>query len=119
MWTKDELLKATARMYRIIINFLGYYEYTYNVFGKRTFIRNYFNFNVYSELTVERAQQFIPQFLSKVHMECLIHGNITKSEAIETAKLVESKLTSAIPQIVPLLPGQMILHREVKLEDGK
>nr|XP_031836448.1 insulin-degrading enzyme isoform X1 [Nomia melanderi] len=71
-----------------------------------------------SQLTVERAQQFIPQFLSKVHMECLIHGNITKSEAIETAKLVESKLTSAIPQIVPLLPGQMILHREVKLEDG-
>ncbi|XP_076655297.1 insulin degrading metalloproteinase isoform X2 [Halictus rubicundus] len=71
-----------------------------------------------SQLTVERLQQFIPQFLSKVHIECLIHGNVTKSEAIETAKLIESKLTSAVPHVIPLLPRHMISYREIRLEDG-
>lgn len=52
-------------------------------------------------------------------MECLIHGNMTISEAIETARLIESKLSNAIPHIIPLLSRQLILHREIKLEDGK
>lgn len=52
-------------------------------------------------------------------MECLIHGNMTMSEAIETARLIESKLSNAIPHIIPLLSRQLILHREIKLEDGK
>ncbi|XP_076297777.1 insulin degrading metalloproteinase isoform X2 [Lasioglossum baleicum] len=69
-------------------------------------------------LTAERLQEFIPQFLSKVHIECLIHGNVTKSEALETAKLIESELTSAIPQVIPLLPRHMISYREIRLEDG-
>ncbi|CAL7937409.1 unnamed protein product [Xylocopa violacea] len=71
-----------------------------------------------SQLTAERVQQFIPQFLSKIHMECLVHGNMTMSEAIETAKLIESKLSSSIHHIVPLLPRQLVLQREIKLEDG-
>ncbi|KOX69206.1 Insulin-degrading enzyme [Melipona quadrifasciata] len=69
-------------------------------------------------LTVEKVQNFIPQFLSKIHMECLIHGNITMSEAIETAKSIESKLSNALPHMVPLPSRQLILHREIKLEDG-
>ena len=51
-------------------------------------------------------------------MECLMHGNITMSEAIETAKSIESKLSNAVPHMVPLLSRQLILHREIKLEDG-
>ncbi|CAK9808752.1 Insulin-degrading enzyme [Anthophora quadrimaculata] len=70
------------------------------------------------QLTVEKLQQFIPQFLSKIHMECLIHGNITLSEAIETGRLIESKLVSTLPQMIPLLPRQLISHREIKLENG-
>lgn len=71
-----------------------------------------------SQLTAERVQQFIPQFLSKVHVECLLHGNVTMLEAMETAKLIESKLTSTLPYMVPLLPRQLILYREIKLENG-
>ncbi|XP_076374865.1 insulin degrading metalloproteinase isoform X2 [Megalopta genalis] len=71
-----------------------------------------------SYLTVERMQEFIPQFLSKVHVECLIHGNVTKSEALETAKLIESKLANSVPQRIPLLSRHMILNREIRLEDG-
>ncbi|OAD60877.1 Insulin-degrading enzyme [Eufriesea mexicana] len=74
--------------------------------------------NATSYLTVERVQNFIPQFLSKLHMECLIHGNVTMSEAIETAKLIESKLSNTNPHIVPLLSKQLVLHREIKLDDG-
>ncbi|XP_076245093.1 insulin degrading metalloproteinase isoform X2 [Calliopsis andreniformis] len=71
-----------------------------------------------SYVTVERLEQYISQFLSKIHMECLIHGNMTMTEAIEVAKLIESKLTSANPHIIPLLPSQLILYREIRLEDG-
>ncbi|XP_076624911.1 insulin degrading metalloproteinase isoform X1 [Colletes latitarsis] len=71
-----------------------------------------------SQLTIEGLRQFIPQFLSKVHIECLIHGNVTMSEALEAAKLIESKLTSTVPQMIPLLSRQLILNREIRLEDG-
>ena len=31
-----------------------------------------------SELTVERVQAFIPQLLSRLYMEMLVYGNVTK-----------------------------------------
>ncbi|XP_003701355.1 insulin degrading metalloproteinase isoform X2 [Megachile rotundata] len=71
-----------------------------------------------SQLTAERLQQFIPQFLSQIHIECLIHGNMTMSEAIDTVRKIESKLTTTFPHVTPLLPRQLILYREIKLEDG-
>ncbi|XP_043685976.1 insulin-degrading enzyme isoform X1 [Vespula pensylvanica] len=71
-----------------------------------------------SYLTAERVLEFIPQFLSKIHIESLVHGNMTMSEAIDMVHIVESQLTKSIPHIVPLLPKQMILKREIKLEDG-
>lgn len=52
-------------------------------------------------------------------MECLIHGNVTMSEALQTVKSIESKLTSKIPQIIPLLSEHLLLEREIRLEDGK
>ncbi|XP_012215276.2 insulin-degrading enzyme isoform X1 [Linepithema humile] len=69
-------------------------------------------------LTIERVEQFVLQLLSKVHVECLIHGNITMAEATDVVRLIESKLTSSLPNIMPLLQRQLILFREIKLEDG-
>ncbi|XP_071641491.1 insulin-degrading enzyme-like isoform X2 [Temnothorax longispinosus] len=69
-------------------------------------------------LNVDRLQQFIPQLLSKVHVECLIHGNVTITEATDVLKLIESKLTTAVPNIVPLLQRHLLLYREIKLDDG-
>ncbi|XP_012261292.2 insulin-degrading enzyme isoform X2 [Athalia rosae] len=71
-----------------------------------------------SQLTVDRVQQFIPQILGKMHVECLVHGNVTKSEALDIVKLVESKLIQTLPHVTPLLPRQLVLNREVRLEDG-
>lgn len=68
---------------------------------------------------MDRLQQFIPQLLSKVHVECLIHGNVTVTEATDIVRLIESKLINSVPQITPLLHKQLILHREIRLEDGK
>lgn len=52
-------------------------------------------------------------------MECLIHGNITMAEATDVVRLIESKLISSLPNIMPLLQRQLILCREIKLEDGE
>lgn len=52
-------------------------------------------------------------------MECLIHGNVTIMEATDILKLIESKLTTGVPHIIPLLQRQLVLYREIKLEDGK
>jgi len=54
-----------------------------------------------------------------VHVECLIYGNVTIMEATNIVKLIESKLTTGVPHIVPLLQRQLVLYREIKLEDGK
>lgn len=83
------------------------------------FIKNIIKILCYIDLSVERLQVFIPQLLSKVHVECLIHGNVTEKEATDTLKLIESKLTSGVPDILPLLQTQLVLYREIKLEDGK
>ncbi|KYN00390.1 PREDICTED: insulin-degrading enzyme-like [Cyphomyrmex costatus] len=69
-------------------------------------------------LSVEGLQKFIPQLFSKVHVECLIYGNVTKTEATYIRKLIESKLTTGVPNIIPLLEKQLLLFREIKLEDG-
>ncbi|XP_044595183.1 insulin-degrading enzyme isoform X2 [Cotesia glomerata] len=87
-WTKDELLEAT--------------EF----------------------LTLDRIEEFIPKLLTKVHIQCLIHGNLTESEALETVKMVENQLTKdpldseKSKTIVPLMPKQYILNREISLDNG-
>ncbi|KAL6254451.1 hypothetical protein P5V15_014499 [Pogonomyrmex californicus] len=69
-------------------------------------------------LTVERLQWFISQLFSKVHVECLIYGNVTRVEAIDAIKLIESKLINNVPPPIPLLQRQLVLNRAIKLEDG-
>lgn len=33
---------------------------------------------VHAELTKDRVQEMIPQLLSRMHTECLVHGNFTR-----------------------------------------
>ncbi|XP_071646735.1 insulin-degrading enzyme-like [Temnothorax longispinosus] len=67
-------------------------------------------------LSVGRFQQFVAQLFSKVHVECLIHGNVTATEAKKAVNLIESKLKTAVPNIVPVF--EWPVQREIKLEDG-
>ncbi|KAI4457938.1 nardilysin [Holotrichia oblita] len=69
------------------------------------------------QLTVDRLEAFIPQILSKMHIECLLHGNVNKEKALELVEIVENRLTESI-NMSPLLPRQLLLNRELKLENG-
>ncbi|XP_019877386.1 insulin-degrading enzyme isoform X4 [Aethina tumida] len=69
------------------------------------------------QLTIDKLEAFIPQMLSKMHIECLVHGNANKEKALKLAQIVEDHLTSAL-SMSPLLPRQLLLNRELKLEDG-
>lgn len=55
--------------------------------------------------------------LSKMHIEYLIHGNFNKEKALELVKKVEGHLMSTV-KFSPLLPRQLLLNRELKLEGG-
>ncbi|XP_066145097.1 insulin-degrading enzyme isoform X3 [Euwallacea fornicatus] len=69
------------------------------------------------QVTRDRLEVFIPQMLSKMHIECLVHGNANKDKALQMVQIVEDALTSSM-NMSPLLPRQLLLNRELKLEDN-
>ncbi|XP_067129485.1 insulin-degrading enzyme [Centruroides vittatus] len=69
------------------------------------------------ELTVEKVQAIIPQLLSRMHIEALIHGNLIKQKALDLVSIVESKLEETM-KWRPLLPSQLIRDREYQLTKG-
>ncbi|XP_077277761.1 insulin-degrading enzyme-like [Temnothorax americanus] len=69
-------------------------------------------------LNAERFELFIQKLFSKMHVECLIYGNVTKDEAAGIGKLTESMLNNKEHPTVPLLQKQLVLNREIKLENG-
>lgn len=66
-------------------------------------------------ITVDRLNQYIRDFLSRMHVECLIHGNANKQHAMTLATLVEQKLKTTNADTLPLLSRQLLLKREYKL----
>ncbi|XP_077277756.1 insulin-degrading enzyme-like [Temnothorax americanus] len=68
-------------------------------------------------LSTDKLQDFIQKLFTEMHVECLIHGNVTKKEAKIIGELIESNL-KIMPHITPLLQEQLVLYREIKLEDG-
>uniref|UniRef100_A0A1B0CI75 Coenzyme PQQ synthesis protein F-like C-terminal lobe domain-containing protein n=1 Tax=Lutzomyia longipalpis TaxID=7200 RepID=A0A1B0CI75_LUTLO len=86
----------------------------------QTYIASIMNLFLFSfpAATPEALQQFIRDFLSRVHVECLIYGNVTKSDAMDLAQIVEKHLK--INSItLPLLARQLFPKREYKLGEGK
>lgn len=70
-------------------------------------------------VTVERLQQYIKQFLSRMHVECFVHGNVNKQKALDLTGLIEQKLTTTNAMQLPLLSRQLLLKREFKLVTGE
>lgn len=66
-------------------------------------------------VTVERLEQYIRDFLSRMHVECLIHGNVNRPKATALASIVEQKLKTTNANTLPLLSRQLLLKREYKL----
>lgn len=72
-----------------------------------------------SVLTPERLTKFIQDFLSRVHVECFVHGNCNKQRALELSNIIEQKLNGTNALLLPLLSRQLQIKREYKLECGK
>ncbi|EDO37735.1 predicted protein [Nematostella vectensis] len=66
------------------------------------------------EVTIEKLQAFIPQLLGRLHIECLLHGNVTEKEALGLVDTMESIFTEN-SGTKPLLPLQLRRHREIQL----
>ncbi|XP_077297862.1 insulin-degrading enzyme-like [Arctopsyche grandis] len=66
-------------------------------------------------ITVDNLQDFIKNLLTKVHIECFVHGNASKKKAIQLASIVEQKMPK---NIIPLLSQQLTLIREIQLDRG-
>ncbi|XP_033106697.1 insulin-degrading enzyme-like [Anneissia japonica] len=73
--------------------------------------------NSLDEVTVERLTAFIPQLLSRLHIEALFHGNLTKQRALEVVDMIETVLNDHCAT-KPLLPSQLVKQREIQLPDG-
>ncbi|XP_032409047.1 insulin-degrading enzyme isoform X2 [Xiphophorus hellerii] len=69
------------------------------------------------DVTLPRLRAFIPQLLSRLHIEALLHGNITKESALGMMQMVEDTLIEHA-HTKPLLPSQLIRYREVQVPDG-
>ncbi|XP_013766820.1 insulin-degrading enzyme-like [Pundamilia nyererei] len=101
-----ELLKDSLNEYAYAAELAGLnYDLQNTVYG------------MYVNVTLPRLKAFIPQLLSRLHMEALLHGNITKESALGMMQMVEDTLIEHA-HTKPLLPSQLIRYREVQVPDG-
>lgn len=70
-----------------------------------------------ADVTAEKLQEFIPNLLSKLYIEALIYGNVTKQQAREMIDMTEGILTEKCGT-KELLPSQYKRYREVQIPDG-
>jgi len=68
------------------------------------------------ELTVEAVTDFIPRLLASLHLECLVYGNCTQTQALALYTKLVDKLTADCGS-KPLLASQLVKEREVELRD--
>lgn len=69
------------------------------------------------DVTLPRLKAFIPQLLSRLHIETLLHGNITKESALGMMQMLEDTLIEHA-HTKPLLPSQLTRYRELQVPDG-
>ncbi|XP_045188841.2 insulin-degrading enzyme-like [Mercenaria mercenaria] len=73
--------------------------------------------NSLEEVTLEKLTAFLPQLFSKMYIEGLVYGNITKQKSVEMTELIENILREQV-STKELLPSQRRRLREIQLPDG-
>ncbi|CAO3651050.1 unnamed protein product [Cunninghamella echinulata] len=66
-----------------------------------------------NDIHLEEVKANYGLFLSRLHVEALVHGNLTQDESINMFKMVETNL-----EVRPLLASQLISNRTVSLPLG-
>jgi len=69
-----------------------------------------------SELTVQSLEWFVPRFLSNMHLEVLVHGNMLRTTAQSIADSIQESLVSKA-NTRQLLPSQLTRERELQIKD--
>lgn len=69
-------------------------------------------------MTLARVKQFANEFLSRLHTECFVYGNVNKQRTMEICQVVKEKLEATESVRLPLLARQLLHKREYKLADG-
>lgn len=77
-WTKQELIDAVARRFQVD----KMLKFQWN------------NSRLLTVITIERLQQYIKDFLSRMHVECFIHGNVNKQKVRTFRRTVRQQLTT-------------------------
>lgn len=70
-------------------------------------------------VTPERLKQFIVEFMSRMHVETFLHGNVDKQRALDLTGIIEQKMLKTNSATLPLLSRQLLLKREYKLPTGE
>uniref|UniRef100_A0A673HXW9 Insulin-degrading enzyme-like n=1 Tax=Sinocyclocheilus rhinocerous TaxID=307959 RepID=A0A673HXW9_9TELE len=104
-------VRATVQLHTQTNDYQWLLEYTYAA------PRIYLYMDCLSDVTLPRLKAFIPQLLSRLHIEALLHGNITKQSALGMMQMLEDTLIEHA-RTKPLLPSQLIRYREVQVPDG-
>ncbi|KAF9425755.1 Insulinase (Peptidase M16) [Entomortierella beljakovae] len=65
------------------------------------------------DITPEDIQAFYPTLLSRLHIEGLVHGNMTAADALKAGSIIEEGLSPK-----PLVPSELLSPRSHLLPDG-
>ena len=74
---------------------------------------------VEDSLTIESVEEFIPQFLSRLHLEMMVHGSVSRDWAVKLAEVMSEGITQRTVPTLPLTEGQKVKMREVQLRSGE
>ncbi|XP_022253443.1 insulin-degrading enzyme-like, partial [Limulus polyphemus] len=71
----------------------------------------------FDDLTPQKVEEQIRHILSRVHVEALMYGNLTKEHALEMIDIIENSIKESV-KWRPLLASQLVLKRQYKLPEG-
>lgn len=74
--------------------------------------------DVAARVTPRALVELAPALMTRLHVEGLVHGNVTRSGALALVQELEDKLAKQGP-IIPLKPRQLLRGRELQLCDGE
>ncbi|CAJ0832866.1 6120_t:CDS:10 [Entrophospora sp. SA101] len=87
--------------------------YTYNLLSEK-FWTNEEKLSALENIVSQDIQNFYPNLLNDLHVECLVHGNVDKEDSLKYIKIFEDILKPK-----PLSPSQRIGERPILLPVGK
>lgn len=68
-------------------------------------------------MNIDNFKEFVPVMLRKVYVECLLHGNFTRVEGLEMARILESNIKS-VKHVQPVSEDENLIFKQLRLPQG-